>query len=256
MKKNYIVIPVHNQLDYLKKCVSSIEKFTRDYEMVIVDDGSTDIQTTEWIVSHVNSYKIINPVATGFSKACNSGISFVKDNFDYNFICLLNSDTEIIIDDWLNVIEREISNISNPGVGSVVSNNAGYQTIADVAEYLKDIEDRETYECTLAHGFCFIMTKNAIDKIGFLDEINFPHYGSEDDYALSSSKKGLSNFLVSKILVLHHASASYTSERRKELVGKSYPDLVSKWTRNVVQAACEEMDCIREELNSNIASRK
>lgn len=250
MKKNYIVIPVHNQLHHLKKCVSSIEKFTNDYEIVIVDDGSTDRQTTEWIVSHVNSYKIINPVATGFSKACNSGISFVKDNFDYNFICLLNSDTEIIIDDWLNIIENEIFGISNPGVGSVVSNNAGYQTIEKVDEYLEDIENRKTYECTLAHGFCFIMTKNAIDKIGLLDEVYFPHYGSEDDYALCSSKKGLSNFLISKILVLHHASASYTPERRRELVSKSYPDLVRKWTSGVVQSACEEMDSIRIELNS------
>lgn len=250
--KNYIIIPVHNQLEHLKKCVSSVEKLTNDYEMVIVDDGSTDIETTKWIISHINSYKIINPVATGFSKACNKGISFVKENFDYNFICLLNSDTEIIIEDWLNIIDKEISKIDNPGVGSVVSNNAGSQTIENVSEYLKTIESRKTYECVLAHGFCFIMTKNVIENLGLLDEIYFPHYGSEDDYALYSSKNGFSNFLISKILVLHHASASYTMERRKALVSKSYPDLVKKWTEELVKSASREINGINRILNSRI----
>lgn len=49
-----VIIPVYNAGQYLDKCIRSILKQTfQDYEMILVDDGSTD-----------NSYKIMN----GYSK--------------------------------------------------------------------------------------------------------------------------------------------------------------------------------------------
>ena len=247
--KTFIVIPVHNQLEHLKKCVSSIEKMTSNYELIIVDDASTDEDTKLWISSYTNAYKIINKEAYGFSKACNEGINFIRSKFDYNFICLLNSDTEIMTENWLSIIKEEITKISNPGVGSVVSNNAGSQSIINVEDYQKNIDQRPTYKCTLPHGFCYIITKNSIEKIGLLDEIEFPHYGSEDDYSLISIKNEMTNFLVSKVLVLHHASVSYTKERRSELLTHSVPALMNKWNRSYVIECIHKMEEIHRDLN-------
>lgn len=250
--KNFIVIPVHNQLDHLKKCISSIERKTRNYEIVIVDDASTDINTKNWIATYPNAYKIFNSESYGFSRACNEGIKFIQSKFDYNFICLLNSDTEIITDNWLSIIEDEMLKINNPGVGSVVSDNAGAQSIKNIQEYQNTIDQRPTYSLPLPHGFCYVITKNAIDKIGLLDEIVFPHYGSEDDYSLISIKNELTNFLVSKVLVLHHASVSYTKERRSDLLTKSVPALMDKWTRLYVIECCNKMNIITNKLNQPI----
>jgi glycosyltransferase involved in cell wall biosynthesis len=39
----------HNQLDYTKLCVDSVERHTREpYELIVVDNGSTD-GTVEWV---------------------------------------------------------------------------------------------------------------------------------------------------------------------------------------------------------------
>lgn len=38
-----IVVPVYNVKDYLLKCLDSLAKQTlKDYEVIVVDDGSTD----------------------------------------------------------------------------------------------------------------------------------------------------------------------------------------------------------------------
>ena len=38
-----VIIPLHNKSNYIKKCVQSVFNQTyRDYEVIIVDDGSTD----------------------------------------------------------------------------------------------------------------------------------------------------------------------------------------------------------------------
>ena len=43
MAKFSIVVPVYNVEDFLEKCVNSILKQKyKDYELVLVDDGSTD----------------------------------------------------------------------------------------------------------------------------------------------------------------------------------------------------------------------
>jgi GT2 family glycosyltransferase len=48
--KTSIVIVTYNHLEYTKLCIGSIRLFTRrdSYELVIVDNGSTD-GTVEWL---------------------------------------------------------------------------------------------------------------------------------------------------------------------------------------------------------------
>ena len=55
-----VVIPTYNRLPILKKCLHSLENQVLveeiyDYEIVIVDDGSTD-GTINWIKSHIQSF--------------------------------------------------------------------------------------------------------------------------------------------------------------------------------------------------------
>ncbi len=59
-----VVIPTYNRLPILKKCLDSLENQIlideiHDYEIVIVDDGSTD-GTVDWLGKNIETFPHIN----------------------------------------------------------------------------------------------------------------------------------------------------------------------------------------------------
>lgn len=92
--KSSIIIPVYNAQDTLKKCIYSILNQTyKDYEIILINDGSTD-NSQEIIDDYTNKYpdviKSYTQVNSGIAKARNKGIELSKgeylffiDNDDY-----------------------------------------------------------------------------------------------------------------------------------------------------------------------------
>ena len=67
-----IIVPVYNTEKYLKRCLDSIKSQSfKDYEVIIVNDGSTDNSSD--IISKY-PYKIINQENQGLSMARNNGV--------------------------------------------------------------------------------------------------------------------------------------------------------------------------------------
>jgi len=250
--KKIIIIPIHNQLTFLQKCVESVYNNTKDFELILVDDGSTDKETSKWIKNQKQTHIITHDKSLGFSKSCNDGIDYTVQNFNFNCLCLLNSDTEIITNNWFDIVENEINNNKNKiGIAGVVSNNAVSQTIYDVDNYMKVINEKPTLYSKLIHGFCFFITKDLIFKIGRFDEDTFPHYGSEDDYALKSIKAGFNNIIVGSVMVKHNAATSYSEETRREHLKYSVPNLLNRWTKKYIDECIKESVIVQKQLNTN-----
>ena len=107
MKKKIVVIPVHNQLPYFIKAFESVKKYSPDAIVIVVDDGSTDDETSKYLWRNNDSYLLLeNEIAQGFSSACNKGIQYALDNFDFNCLCLLNSDADVVTNDWFTKVEK------------------------------------------------------------------------------------------------------------------------------------------------------
>ena len=72
-----IVIPVFNVIEYLSQCVQSVllQEFY-DYEIVLVDDGSTDGsgECCDELARHDNRIQVIHQENQGLSAARNTGI--------------------------------------------------------------------------------------------------------------------------------------------------------------------------------------
>ena len=67
-----IIVPVYNTEKYLKRCLDSIKSQSfKDYEVIIVNDGSTD--KSDDIISKY-PYKVINQENQGLSMARNNGV--------------------------------------------------------------------------------------------------------------------------------------------------------------------------------------
>lgn len=99
-----IVIPVYNAGDKLKKTIECIidQKF-KDYEVVLVDDGSTDQSKyiCDEIVIKDSRFCVIHTENRGVSAARNTGMQLAKGDF----ISFLDAD-DIIPVDYFEVLNR------------------------------------------------------------------------------------------------------------------------------------------------------
>lgn len=122
-EKFSIVIPVYNVKNYLSECVNSILSQTYgDYEIILVDDGSTDGSSIlcDEFQNQDRRIKTVHKENGGLSSARNCGIRYAKGDY----ILFLDSD-----DFWndKNALS-EIAKISNLNVGLVCF---GYREYVD-----------------------------------------------------------------------------------------------------------------------------
>ena len=87
-----IVIPVYNQSHYTRRCLETIRQHTSDvhYEVIVVDDGSTD-DTQEFLKTLEPPFQSIrNATNQGFVASVNRGASEASGKY----LMILNNDTE------------------------------------------------------------------------------------------------------------------------------------------------------------------
>ena len=83
-----IIIPTYNRAEWIVEAVESVlnQSFT-DFELIVVDDGSTD-ETPEALAVYLDRLKFISQPNRGVSAARNTGIQFARGKY----ICFLDSD--------------------------------------------------------------------------------------------------------------------------------------------------------------------
>ena len=89
------IIPMYNTKNYIKNCLMSIKSIEmKKYEIIIIDDGSTDDSVNEVIdiVKDNEQIQLISKKNGGAASARNLGLSKAKGKY----ICFIDSD------DWIN----------------------------------------------------------------------------------------------------------------------------------------------------------
>lgn len=86
MPKVSVIVPVYNVEKYLEECLDSVLNQTfRDYEVICVNDGSTD-SSAEILNDYATKYpriRIINQENQGLSMARNNGVDAAKGEYIY-----------------------------------------------------------------------------------------------------------------------------------------------------------------------------
>lgn len=91
MIKLSFIVPVYNVAPYLRKCVDSLlAQDYDDYEIILVDDGSTDNspQICDEYAEKGSPLRVIHQANAGLSAARNAGIKAAKGEY----ICFVDSD--------------------------------------------------------------------------------------------------------------------------------------------------------------------
>lgn len=216
-----IIVLCYNQLDYTKKCVDSILNKTAypNYELIMVDNCSTD-DTASYLLelekTHDNVKAIINTENRGFAGGNNDGIRESKGEY----VVLLNNDT-VVTRGWLTSLLKRFLKDPNVAMSGPVTNSIGNEARINV-DYidLKDL-DLFAHKYTQKHMnedyedigvlamFCVMISKEAIAKVGLLDE----NYGigmfEDDDYAMAIKREGMRLVLAEDAFIHHFASVSF-----------------------------------------------
>jgi GT2 family glycosyltransferase len=248
-----IIIPVHNGWPFLRKCIDSIvDKTISEHQIVVVDDGSDD--ETAGHIRHLHELGKINKLirnqtAQGFTNAVNRGLMC---SGGYDYVCLLNSDTVVVTPYWIIDTMACGARSEKIGILGVLSNQATYQSVGkpvvpdeDVHKYGKFIVGSLAQchpEISLVNGFAYFIKKSVLDKVGFLDEKTFPHYGSEDDYTLQAAAAGFKSVLADSVYVYHHNSQSYGKDKKHAMCVQYWNVLHDKWGKTLDDAVTQTVE--------------
>ena len=155
---------------------------------------------------------------------------------------MLNSDT-VVTAGWVEKLTDAVFSTSGAGIVGPLSNAASYQSIPEyegtadqtaVNELPKGLgpEDMNRHceswtrgavlpRVPLVHGFCFGVTREVIEKIGYFDAGKYAAgYGEENDYCFRATDAGFGLVVATHTYVFHAKSKSYTDDRRA-LLAKS-----------------------------------
>lgn len=232
-----VVILNWNGRDLLKLCLSSLKnQVFRDFEVVIVDNGSSD-GSVEFVEENYPKAGLIkNDRNLGFARAANQGIRATKGDL----VFLLNNDTELdkncllelskaiskykdfdmFAPKVLSFYERKV--INSAGVG-LYKDGTAYQIGIGENNSEKFDKGKEVFGITAGAG---LYHREVFDRVGLFDE-RFGSYFEDVDLAFRARLAGLRSIYIPSAVVYHvHKATSDRIPRKRSYYEFRNPLLV------------------------------
>lgn len=200
-----IIIPIKDKVDLLKTCLDSIRKKStyRSYEILIVDNGSVEKQTTDYLQRQSDCRVLRYDIPFNYSRLNNLAAAEARGDY----LLFLNNDTEVITPEWL---EEMLQHGTRTGVGVVGSKllypdnriqHAGVVLgIGGVAGHSHKYFPRHAggYFSTLADirnysavtGACMLVPTELFRDINGFDEVNLGVAFNDVDLCLRIRERG------------------------------------------------------------------
>ncbi len=251
-----ILVPVYRGEDETLRCIYSVlsAKTKINYELIVINDKSPEkglIQKLKYL-SKLNLFTLIeNNQNLGFLKTMNKSMQ-IHDERD---VIWLNSDTEVF-DYWIDRILSVADKNKKIATITPLSNNAticSYPYMCRDNFWEFDINDKEIdkiccnlncdeyVESPTGVGFCMYVRREALKKVGLLDEIFNKGYGEENDLCQRFIKSGYINVITPAVFVRHYGSVSFKEmangfcRENSIILNNKYPNYqieVNKWIFN------------------------
>jgi glycosyltransferase involved in cell wall biosynthesis len=198
----YVLIPVHNRKAITLKCLQKLQlnENLEHFKMVVIDDGSTD-GTAEMIRAVYPKITVLDgngslwwtgAIALGMEYAYTQGAEY---------IIWLNDDCELLPETIPSLVQfcQE-----NPGAIAGAQGFAknqpdqlafgGKHKTWQGYRYIR-AEPYQILPCDLLSGNIVCVPKTVIDKIGYPDVQQTPHYGGDSLYLVRAQKAGFKIFV-------------------------------------------------------------
>lgn len=260
-----IVIPVYDAADALRRCVASIR---RDHgaddepELILVDDHSrpaAERACHELAEGWPRTRVLRNERNLGFVGTVNRGMQAATPHHD---VLLLNSDT-IVSRGWLAGLGVTAHLDESIGTVCPLSNAAGVFSTPVAYEdgplpdgfdvdmcqrVLELVSPRLDERVPTTSGFCMLIKRAVLDRIGYFDSMLFLRgYGEENDFNERASAAGFVHVVDDGRFVYHERAASFGAgkarlkEQNSRILKSVHPGHVEKTKAWLAQSRLDEV---------------
>lgn len=220
--KTSIIILTHDQLEYTRQCLRSVERHTfQPYELILVENGSTD-GTLAFLKDYASARKyvrlLIQEENLGFAEGNNRGLAVATgDQF-----LLLNNDV-VVTPDWLERLRSCSMGGEAMGVVGPKSNwVSGPQAVPEFRYDPHTLKNLDLFarEFTRRHfgratrfwrvvGFCMLIKRGVVERIGGFDR----RYGlgnfEDDDFSLRAALAGFESWIAEDCFIHHFGHRTF-----------------------------------------------
>ena len=227
-----VIIVNYNVEYFLEQCLNSCIKAMKDVscELFVVDNNSIDGALDMVRTKFPNVQLIDNKDNVGFSKANNQAMRIAKGEY----VLLLNPDTVVEEDTFKKVVDFMDKTPEAGGLGVRMLDGKGkflpeskrglptpavaFYKIFGISKlfpksttfgryHLGYLSEFETNEIEILSGAFMLMRKEALDKVGLLDEAFFM-YGEDIDLSYRIILGGYKNYYFPETRIIHYKGES------------------------------------------------
>ena len=220
-QKCAFIIVTYNSKDDIKECVLSIKTYHPECGIYLIDNNSTD-GTKELIQTIENINLTILQVNSGFAGGSNLGIKkALRDNYEYFF--LFNPDARIYkktINSLINLSKTK-KGLVGPIIkdfysGEIQSIGGKFYPIFSYFRIIKKHNNliKNYVKIDWILGAALLISKEIINKCGYLDENFFPATFEDSSYCIEARKKGFLSFIDLDSSIKHKGGTSSGGDQK------------------------------------------
>lgn len=234
-----IIVVCWNQRGHTQRCLDSVcAKTDIPSRLILVDNGSEtetavfleSIQSAGWI----REVRLLrNATNEGYARGVNKGLREATAPW----VCLLNNDT-IVGDRWLSEMVDVMESEPRLGLLNPASNVFGMTPVNSRVVGGVPVNEgkggnaQQWVEATGCVGFCLLMRRAVLERVGVLDERFGIGYFEDTDYSVRARAAGYDCGISLRAYVFHVGGASFQLVAdRDELFRRNEVKFYEKWPR-------------------------
>jgi len=226
-----MIVSIHDAPELTLRCLSSLEDYGGNAEIILVNDASQLEETVNLIrdFQQRNGWQVINhDEVLGHSRSCKDGSGLATRPY----LCLLNSDTVVTPHSWWAAkeafdLEPRIA-VTGPSTSWARSKQAvpraeycrhywtNNQIYAFAQKYVSKRPQRSWVDQPEVMGFAFFIRRNLWDQLGGFDQ-NLPDYGNETELCKRLLRSGYRVVWTPNSYIHHFGQSSYGRKGQEEI---------------------------------------